>query len=274
MSELIKVFVGTAANGEDAESQSVLEYSLRKHASQPVDIVWMKLSTNPESFWYSDGKGNGINTTLWATPFSGLRWMIPAYCNYEGKAIYMDSDMIILDDIAKLWNQKFQPGKVVMAKGNGDGQSWRYCVALWDCKAAEQHLLGINRLKALDTAHQRMMSFFSQNQQIVQPFVGNWNCIDGEGLPIDQIQCLHYSDMGTQFHHKYAAERLSKDGAKHWFDGQIRKHPRTDLQGLFDRYYTESQKEYPVSKYLPNKREYDNYTKESQSGYVKGNAYT
>src|SRR5690606_40467994 len=44
-------------------------------------------------------------------------WGIPAFCDYQGKAIYMDTDMIVLCDLAELWNLEFEPGKAVMAKG-------------------------------------------------------------------------------------------------------------------------------------------------------------
>ena len=44
--ERIKLFVGTAPNGEDAESQMVLEYTAKKHSSMPIDIVWMKHSND------------------------------------------------------------------------------------------------------------------------------------------------------------------------------------------------------------------------------------
>ena len=64
----VRVFVGCAPNHEDAESQAVLEHSIRKHASLPVDITWMKLSRDPVSPF------SGWNTELWPTPFSGFRW--------------------------------------------------------------------------------------------------------------------------------------------------------------------------------------------------------
>lgn len=38
------------------------------------------------------------------TQFSLVRWWIPELCGYQGKAIYLDSDMVILDNIAKLYN--------------------------------------------------------------------------------------------------------------------------------------------------------------------------
>ena len=274
--EIIKIFVGCSANGEDAESLAVLEYSLRKYTSQPVDIVWMKLSRDPSSFWHSNftnGKFEGINTSMWATPFSGCRWMIPAYCNFEGKAIYMDSDMIILDDIAKLWNQEFENGKVVMAKGGED--SWRYCVCLWDCKAAKEYLLSIERLRSIPEAHQRMMAKFSQNKNIVQPFEGNWNCIDLEGKNINDpdIKIIHYSNMSTQVHLKYAKERLKNSNTQHWFDAETFIHPRQDLQELFDKMLEEAiNNGYPLSKYIPNEL-YGPYNKESQKDYIKGNKW-
>ena len=37
------------------------------------------------------------------TGFSLLRWDIPRRCNYEGFAIYLDSDQIVLADIYDLW---------------------------------------------------------------------------------------------------------------------------------------------------------------------------
>ena len=52
MKDVIKLFVGCAPNGEDAESQMVLEYTARKHSSLPIDIVWMKHSNDPNSFCY------------------------------------------------------------------------------------------------------------------------------------------------------------------------------------------------------------------------------
>src|SRR3546814_5908886 len=66
-------------NDCDLEQMMVLEHSLRQHASLPVDINWMQLSSDPQSFWYSDsGIPAGWHTERWATPFSGFRWAVPA----------------------------------------------------------------------------------------------------------------------------------------------------------------------------------------------------
>lgn len=268
----IKVFVGCDPNDCDLEQMMVLDYSMKKHSSLPVDIHWMQMSRDPNSFWYSNPQaGEGWRTQTWATPFSGFRWGIPAYCNYEGQAIYMDADMLVLTDIAKLWNIPFQEGKAVMAKGGGHG--WRYCVAKWNCAEAQKYLLPIDRLRAVPEAHQRMMGFFSQNQSIVQPFDSDWNNIDGEHKHIRDIKILHYSDMSTQFTHKYSVPRLKAEGKTHWFDGSLMKHPRADLEALFDQYYQEALAAgYKLDDYRVQTG-YGDLVKESQKGYT-GNHFT
>lgn len=241
---MIRVFVGCAPNHEDAESQAVLEWSIRKHASEPVEITWMKHSDDPSSFWH------GWNSSSWATPFSGFRWGIPAACNYHGKGIYMDSDVIVLADIAELWNQKFNPGKVALAKGEG---SWRYCVSLWDCAAMEGIVFPIERLRKIDTSHREMVTYMANHPHMTQQFMGDWNCLDGVGhinLRDGKMKALHYTDMRTQPQLQHAIPRLASQGRKHWFDGQVIKHPRADVQNLFNEYLVEAiNNGYTVQKY-------------------------
>jgi hypothetical protein len=264
----IRLFVGCAANGEDAESLAVLEYSVRKNTSKDVEITWMKANHDPESIW-----GNWDMTT-WATPFSGFRWAIPEACNFEGQAIYCDSDFIFFSDLQGLWDQPFENGKAVMAKGGQD--SWRYCCAKWNCSAAQEYLLPVARMKNMPNAHQRMMAFFSQNRNIVQPFEGSWNCIDGENLQASEIDALHYSDMSTQFHLKHAISRLEKTGGKHWFDGQTRPHWRNDLQEIFDQYLLEAEKAgFKVADYIPgNNASFGEYNKQSQRDYKNAHQWS
>lgn len=256
----IEVFVGCSPNGEDAESMMVLEYSMKKHTKKKVNITWMKLG-NGETW-------TGWDTSTWATPFSGFRWSIPEHMGFEGRAIYMDSDMVILSDINKLWSQDFHKDIAVLAKGMQNNEGWRYCVCMWNNPVAKKYLLPLERLKKLPNSHQRMMHFFASHQQIVQQFEGNWNCIDGEDLAVNDIDILHYSDMSTQFHLKYAKPRLESVGMKHWFDGNTHNHWRTDLIKLFDDYYNEAlEAGYKVEDYVPENM--FSYEKASQADYDK-----
>lgn len=265
MTEKIRLFVGCAPNGEDAESQLVLEYTARKNSSMPIEIVWMKLSDDPKSFW------NGWNTSEWSTPFSGFRWGIPEYCKHAGEAIYMDSDMIIMGDLAELWQSKWNsndnPHAIIQAKGG-----WRFCVAKWDCHRAHNHVLPFDRLKTLSNSHQRMFSYFADKPELVQVFDRQWNNFDGENDSLDQIKILHYTDMSTQPHAKYAVPRLRKVNQSHWFDGEFRAHRRQDVVDLFDRMYEAALSSgMTVESYLPERRV--EYAKKSQAGYTAANGF-
>ena len=267
----IKIFVGCDPNNCDLEQMMVLDYSLHKHTQHALEIVWMQLSHDPASDWYSDSHSNiGWRTEKWATPFSGFRWAIPAICHYQGRAIYMDTDIIVLSDIAELWQQPINDHAMVMAKG---GKSVaRLCTCLWDCAKAKAHLPPLDEIKSNPKSHKLLMKKIKQQPNLVQPYTDSFNCIDGEDLPIENIKILHYSDMGTQFSHQYALPRLAKTGQSHWFDGEILPHPRQDLTDLFDQYYQEAL----AAGYRPEHYQitpYGYFQKASQSNY-QGNDVT
>ncbi|NGY05987.1 glycosyl transferase [Solimonas terrae] len=237
--ETVRVFVGCDPNDCDLEQMLVLEHSLRRHASLPVDIRWMQLSSNPDSPWYSDpARRAGWRTERWATPFSGFRWAIPAVCGYQGRAIYMDTDTIVLDDIAGLWRAPIDDGAIVLARR--DKSFSRFCVSLWDCAAARAHLPAATQLRADPDAHGNCMKYFQRHPQLIGAIDPAYNNIDGEHQPIENIKILHYSDMGTQFSHAHAMPRLRAEGREHWFDGKLLPHPRRDLADLFERTYAEA----------------------------------
>lgn len=271
MSHPIRIFVGCDPNNCDLEQMMVLDYSLHKHTQHSLEIVWMQLSRDPDSPWYSDPNTlQGWRTEKWATPFSGFRWAIPAYCHYEGRAIYMDTDVIVLSDIAKLWEQPIEGDAIVMAKGGKS--SARLCTCLWDNAKARNFLPDIETLKSNPDSHKQLMQKIKDQPQLVQPYTDSYNCIDGENLPVEQIKILHYSDMGTQFSHKYALPRLQESGQTHWFDGKILPHPRKDLTELFDQYYAEAL----AAGYKPENYQipaFGTFYKASQARY-KGNQVT
>lgn len=237
--EVIKVFVGCDPNNCDLEQMMVLDYSIRKHTAAPLEIVWMQLSRNNSSFWYSNSKkGEGWNTAKWATPFSGFRWAIPEYCNYSGRAIYMDADVIVLDDLIKLWLHPIVDQAIVSAKTEAD--MTRLCTCIWDCEKVQDLLPAVKNFQTDPDGHQKMMDLLKANPQLVTPYENSYNCIDGEGLSVEDIKILHYSDMSTQFSHKFALQRVAQEGFEHWFDGKVIPHPRSDLNELFDQYYQEA----------------------------------
>ena len=236
MSDPIRVFVGCAPGGEDAESCAVLEYSLRAHASRPVEIHWMRIDADPTAIW------GGWNTSGWATPFSGLRWSIPAACGFQGRAIYMDSDMIVRADMAELWDQPIQAGKLALVRP-GDGKL-RTCVMLMDCAAFRCWPFPLQALKAASNPQGTVSRWLKANRALIGAFDGLWNCIDlkgADGVDDPALKIIHYSQMAHQPHLKHARRRLAAQGRSHWYDGDTAPHWRPELEALFDHLLTQAE---------------------------------
>lgn len=89
---MIRVFVGTDSDVH-GDAEKVLEYSIRKNTTEEIELTFM----NPG--WKSVPTG-----------FTTHRYLIPQLCNWEGYAIYLDVDMLVLGDLAELMSYK-QEGK-------------------------------------------------------------------------------------------------------------------------------------------------------------------
>jgi len=213
MIEPIRIFVGTSANNEDAEAEMVLEYTLRKNTTLPLDITWMRQSRDESSIW------GGWQTQRWSTPFSGFRWAIPEACGYHGRAIYMDVDQLNLKDIAELYCIDMQ-GRPLAARRGARFGGHEFCVILFDCELMGNLLSPVSRMKPNPDAHHRYINMFSGSDHVLD-LDPRWNCHDGDGRAIDDIWHLHYTEMATQ------------PWKPAWFTGEGREHPRQDLVKLW-----------------------------------------
>ena len=243
MSDPVRLFVGCGPNNQDWEAQAVLEYTARKHCSQPLEIVWMMLSHVKGSPW------KGWNAAGWTTPFTGLRWGIPAACGYKGRAIYTDVDFMFFGDLAELWNQDMG-GKVFLLK-NPDGKL-KTCCMLIDCEKAHGHFAPLDQLRQSADANGLMLQYFRSHTHLLGAFRGDWNCVDGGKYNlVDEFpDACHYSRIETQLHLKYAVPRLKRSGQAHWYQGDVFPHARPELQALFDRLLVEAiEAGYPPEKY-------------------------
>ena len=224
MTEPLRIFVGSSPHGLDAESDMVLEYSIRKNTSIPVEIHWMRQGEG--AFW------TRWRTEKWATPFSGFRWGVPAACDYEGRAVYMDNDIVVQGDVAELARADLG-GKPIMARWPG-----RLCVAVWDCAEARTCLPPIGHIRSDPNSHARYQQIFGRGY--VAKLDPLWNCLDGEDLPIETIKALHFTDMSTQPAAVMAGERLARSHQRHWYTGERREHRRSDAVALFRNHHAEA----------------------------------
>jgi hypothetical protein len=91
---MIRVFIGY--DPREAVAFGVLAHSIHRRASLPVSITPVMLS-QLGSVYRRD------RSPLQSTDFSFSRFLTPWLNDYEGWALFMDCDMLMLDDIARLW---------------------------------------------------------------------------------------------------------------------------------------------------------------------------
>lgn len=91
---MIRIFIGY--DPREAVAFNVLSHSIQTRASRPVSITPLMLSQLKDVFWRE-------RVSLQSTDFSFSRFLVPHLCGYEGWALFMDCDMLMLDDVAKLW---------------------------------------------------------------------------------------------------------------------------------------------------------------------------
>ena len=104
---MIRIFIGY--DTREAAAFSVLAHSIHARATEPVAIAPVKLSELA-----------GVYRREWnplqSTQFSFSRFLTPFLCGFEGWAIFMDCDMLVLVDIAKLWRLRDERYAVQVVK--------------------------------------------------------------------------------------------------------------------------------------------------------------
>jgi hypothetical protein len=105
--EPLRVFIGY--DPREALAFSVLAHSINARASVPVSIT---------PLWLSQLAGvyRRERHPLQSSDFSFSRFLTPHLCGFQGWALFMDCDMLMLDDIARLWQLRDQRYAVQLVK--------------------------------------------------------------------------------------------------------------------------------------------------------------
>jgi hypothetical protein len=89
--EPLRVFVG--AGPDETVPYRVLAHSIHRHSTVPVRVEPLTAVSSP----MPSSKANRPRTA-----FSFSRFHIPELCDYRGRAVYLDSDMVVFGDIGEL----------------------------------------------------------------------------------------------------------------------------------------------------------------------------
>jgi hypothetical protein len=197
----LRLFIGS---GEASVlERKTLIYSLRKHTRRPLEIFVFNGTHNAIEFDGQDPVPAPMSLKVKyrnITEFSLYRFLIPQICRFEGKAIFLDSDMICLADIGELFDSQMD-GNAVLAKANtGSRGGWDLSVMLIDCSRCRFDLE-----KIIDETDRNAYSFsdftsFGQKYLNIHPMrVGNldpkWNVFDRRD---SQTKLIHFTNLLTQ----------------------------------------------------------------------------
>lgn len=187
MHDTIRIFIGCGPRFE--EPTHALITSIYENCSQPdrldvrlmeawADPLWSNWKGQPTEENFGRVKGN------WVTPFSLFRFAIPEICGYEGRAIYLDCDMIVVGDIVELWN-RWEPMKWARVPGpSGD------CVMVMDCAAMRYD---VALLKQFGTKQGLRRS---AAEHTVASLPDTWNHCDRYVEGVSNL--VHYTSMKSQ----------------------------------------------------------------------------
>ncbi len=185
----IRVYVGS----QEAQMLpvKVLEYSIRKHASMTVEVF-------PLHQAHVDFSMPAAVENRPRTPFSFQRFYIPQLAGFRGRAIYVDSDMQVFQDIRKLWTLPFEGADLLAAREAGEsGRKPQFSVMLLDCAALRWDLNDIvARLDRGELTYETLMYEMKVARSIRAGIDPTWNSL--ERYEDGRTALLHYTDMMTQ----------------------------------------------------------------------------
>ncbi len=212
---MIRIFIGF--DPRETVAYHVLSHSIHARASAPVSIAPLMLSQ-------LGGLMTRERNSLQSTDFSFSRFLTPYLCGFEGWAMFMDCDMLVLEDIAKLWALRDEKYAVMCVKHDHvpkektkflGAQQTKYekknwsSVMLFNCaKCTALTPDYVNSASGLDLHRFNWLG----DDDLIGEIPHRWNLLVGydQSISVDEVSNLHYTIGGPYFHDykdiDYAAE--------------------------------------------------------------------
>jgi hypothetical protein len=152
---------------------NVLQHSIIANASRAVSVTPLVLSTLPI-------KRRGL------TEFTFSRFLVPYLCGYEGKALFLDADMVVTGDIAELFATDTGIHQVLV---NKEQQPFEWASAmLFDCAACS-----LLTPEFIDNHKNGLLDFKWCENGGVGSFAKEWNKAVGYQPPGLDAKLYHFT---------------------------------------------------------------------------------
>jgi hypothetical protein len=199
---MIRIFIGY--DPREAVAFSVLAHSIHSRASQPVAIAPLMLSQLDGLLWRE-------RHPLQSSDFSFSRFLTPHLCGYEGWALFMDCDMLVQDDVARLWSLRDERYAVQVVKHDHvpkettkflgqpqtqyEKKNWSSVMLFNNARCRALTLEYVNSASGLDLHRFRWL----ESEDLIGEIPHRWNHLVGYDAPEGSVGNAHFTVGGPYF---------------------------------------------------------------------------
>lgn len=212
---MIPVFIGY--DPREAIVFHVCANSIIRNSSKPVSIIPLALNLFED---YKETHKDGSNAFIYS------RFLVPHLMDFKGHAIYIDGDMVVKEDIAKLWElrQNHRDVQVVkhdyktrmpikyLGSKNEDypRKNWS-SVIIWNCESFSNKRLTPEYVMNSTGKHLHRFEWLEDNRIGSLPI--EWNWLPDEFGENTRAKLLHYT-LGAPCFEEFHDTEMAQD----WHD--------------------------------------------------------
>lgn len=232
----LPVFIGYDGDAEPI-AYHVCADSIIRHSSIPVAIVPLALSTLRKV--YKETHTDGSNQFIYS------RFLVPYLMNFEGRAVFLDGDMIVRDDIAKLLAEHEANGPVAVSVVKHK-YATKFPVKYLGAKNEDYPRKNWSSVMVFECAHPAHWELTPQNvaqatgaylhrfQWLLDDEIGalpeTWNRLVMEQELTSEDKLLHYT-VGTPCFADYSR----CEGSEEWHRAAAKAFGHTEKVAVFNR---------------------------------------
>lgn len=171
--------------------------SIIRQSTKPISITPLALNNLSN---YHETHNDGSNKFIYS------RFLVPFLCNYKGWALFIDGDMILLDDISKLFDLKDSSKAVMVVKHNYKTKmptkylgaknedyprkNWS-SVILWNCEHPANQVINPEFIQLANGAQLHRFTWLNNN--LIGELPIEWNWLPDELGENKNAKLLHYT---------------------------------------------------------------------------------
>lgn len=202
ISTMINVFIGF--DPRETVAFHVLSHSIHARASQPVSIAPLILTE-------LQGVMTRERHPLQSTDFSFSRFLTPHLSDYSGWSVFMDCDMLMLDDIARLYALRDERYAVMVVKHDHvpketrkfldqpqtpyQKKNWSSVILFNNARCQALTPEYVNAASGLELHQFKWLA----NDELIGGLPERWNHLVGYDPPCREVSLVHFTLGGPYF---------------------------------------------------------------------------